>query len=263
MKPVKSASHARMPDRDSPFRRVAPPRKRNLFAHLVEEIGSRIVRGDYKPGAVLPIEGELGRTLGASRSVVREAVKSLASKGLVESRTRTGTRVLAPTHWNLLDLDVLGWRYAAMPRMQFFRELFEIRRMIEPAAAALAAERADKDDIAALKGALADMKTATGDAEIEADLRFHRGILTAAHNDLVVQMGGIIGVGLLTSFRISPESFAVFLALHENVFRAIRDRRSDAARAAMDDLLTQTRIFLEGELAQLQKGKRKDKPAAA
>ena len=251
-----------MADRDLPFRRVAPPRKRNLFAHVVEEIGSRIVRGDHKPGEVLPIEGELGRALGASRSVVREAVKSLASKGLVESRTRTGTRVLAPTHWNLLDLDVLGWRYAAMPRMQFFRELFEIRRMIEPSAAALAAERANREDIAALKSALADMKTASGDAEIEADLRFHRGILAAAHNDLVVQMGGIIGVGLLTSFRISPESFDVFLALHEHVFIAIRDRRPDAARAAMDELLRQTRIFLEGEL-QSQKGKRRDKPAAA
>ena len=62
--------------------------------------------------------------------------------------------------------------------------------------------------------------------EIEADLRFHRGILTAAHNDLIVQMGGVIGVGLLTSFRISPQSFAVFLALHRHVFRAIRDRKS-------------------------------------
>lgn len=246
---------------DSPFRRVAPPRKRNLFAHVVEEIGSGIVRGVYRPGEVLPAEGELGRALGASRPVVREAVKSLAAKGLVESRTRTGTRVLAPTHWNLLDLDVLGWRYAAMPRMQFFRELFEIRRMIEPQAAALAAERATEADIAALASAMEDMKVATGDAEIEADLRFHRGILTGAHNELVVQMGGVIGVGLLTSFRISPESFAVFLKLHERVFEGIRDRRPDAARAAMDELLLETRRFLEGELA--RKGRRKPDPAAA
>jgi DNA-binding FadR family transcriptional regulator len=249
--------------RESPFRRVAPPRKRNLFAHVVEEIGSRIVRGDYGPGEILPVEGELGRTLGASRSVVREAVKSLAAKGLVESRTRVGTRVLAPTHWNLLDLDVLGWRYAAMPRLQFYRELFEIRRMVEPSAAALAAERATSEDIAVLGAALSDMKTATGDGEIEADLRFHRGILTGARNDLVVQMGGIIGVGLLTSFRISPGSFAVFLKLHEHVFEAIRDRRPDAARAAMDELLLETRTFLERELVQSRKGKRKGGSAAA
>ena len=237
-----------MADRESPFRRVGPPRKRNLFAHVVEEIGSRIVRGVYKPADVLPIEGELGRTLGASRSVVREAVKSLAAKGLVVSRTRTGTRVLAPTHWNLLDLDVLGWRYAAMPRMQFFSELFDLRRMIEPAAAALAAERATRADVAGLKEALDAMGTATGDAEIEADLRFHRGILAAANNELVVQMGGVIGVGLLTSFRISPQSFDVFLPLHARVFEAIRDRKPEAARQAMDALLAETRAFLEGEL---------------
>jgi GntR family galactonate operon transcriptional repressor len=237
-----------MADRESPFRRVAPPRKRNLFAHVVEEIGSRIVRGAYKPGEVLPIEGELGRALGASRSVVREAVKSLAAKGLVVSRTRTGTRVLPPTHWNLLDLDVLGWRYAAMPRMQFFGELFDLRRMIEPAAAGLAAERATRADVAVLKEALDAMGTASGDAEIEADLRFHRGILAAAHNELVVQMGGVIGVGLLTSFRISPQSFDVFLPLHQRVFAAIRDGKREAARQAMDALLAETRAFLEGEL---------------
>jgi DNA-binding FadR family transcriptional regulator len=251
-----------MAQRESPFRRVAPPRKRNLFTHVVEEIGSRVVRGTYKPGAALPNEGELGRELGASRSVVREAVKSLAAKGLVESRTRTGTRVLAPTHWNLLDLDVLGWRYAAMPRMQFFRELFEIRRMIEPSAAALAAERATEADIAVLETALSAMATASGDAEIEADLRFHRGILTGAHNELIVQMGGVIGVGLLTSFRISPQSFDVFLPLHRRVFEGIRDRKPDAARAAMDKLLSETRVFLEGELRR-ETGKRSKAATAA
>ncbi|HEX2115999.1 MAG TPA: FadR/GntR family transcriptional regulator [Alphaproteobacteria bacterium] len=252
-----------MTDRESPFRRVAPPRKRNLFSHVVEEVGSGIVRGVYKPGDVLPVEGELGRALGASRSVVREAIKSLAAKGLVVSRTRTGTRVLAPTHWNLLDLDVLGWRYAAMPRMQFFREVFDLRRMIEPAAAGLAAERAAPADIVALEEALDAMSTATGDAEIEADLRFHRGILEAAHNELVVQLGGVIGVGLLTSFRISPQSFDVFLPLHQHVFAAIRDRKPDAARKAMDALLTETRAFLEGELRRELRRAGKRAPEAA
>lgn len=250
-----------MPDRESPFRRAGPPRKRNLFAHVVEEIGSRIVRGTYKPGTVLPIEEELCRAFGASRSVVREAVKSLAAKGLVATRTRTGTRVLAPTHWNLLDLDVLGWRYGAMPRMQFFRELFDLRRMIEPATAALAAERATKADIAVLEQAVTEMATASGDAEIEADLRFHRGILAAAHNELVVQLGGVIGVGLLTSFRIAPQSFDVFLPLHQRLFEAIRDRKPDAARQAMDELLAETRAFLEGELR--RELRRRGNPEAA
>jgi GntR family transcriptional regulator, galactonate operon transcriptional repressor len=225
------------------------PRKRNLFGRTVEELGSRIVRGALKPGQLL-LELDVCRELGASRTVVREALKSLSAKGLVITRTRTGTRVLEATHWNLLDLDVLGWRYAAMPRMQFFRELFELRRMIEPSAAALAAERATKADIEAIARAYADMQSAPHDsaAAIDADLRFHRAVLAAAHNELLAQMAGVIGAGLLTSFRISSSSFEVFVPQHGEILEAIRYGRPPAARAAMEKLLVSTREFLEREL---------------
>lgn len=233
-----------------PAVRSSATRKRNLFAHVVEELGSRIVRGDLKPGNTLPNEAELGRELGASRSVVREAVKSLAAKGLLEPRARTGTRVLAPIHWNLLDLDVLAWRYAAMPRAQFFHELFEIRRMIEPPAAELAAERAMEPDLREIAEACAAMEAAdpSSDHAIDADLRFHRAILAASHNDLLLQMAGLIGVGLATSFRISTRSYTVFLPLHRRVFEAIRDRRPAGARESMEELLSGTREFLGREL---------------
>ena len=233
------------------FRQASTPRKRNLFTQAVDTLGSRIVGGDLKPGDTLPNEAELGRELGASRTVVREAVKSLASKGLLEPRTRTGTRVLESIHWNLLDLDVLGWRYAAMPRMQFFRELFEIRGMIEPPAAALAAKRATDADVTAIAQAFDDMEAVDheSDAAIDADLRFHRAILAAAHNDLLSQMGGLIGVGLLISFRISSRSYPVSLPLHRELFEAIRDRRPAQAREVMERLLSGTREFLEQEMA--------------
>ena len=233
------------------FRQAAVPRKRNRFAHAVEVLGSRILCGDLKPGEILPNEAELGRELGASRTVVLESVKSLAAKGLLEPRTRTGTRVLEPIHWNLLDLDVLGWRYAAMPRGQFFRELFEIRRMIEPAAAALAAERATSTDFTALEQAYRAMEAVDSgsDAAIEADLRFHRAILAGSHNDLLLQMGGLIGVGLLASFRISSRSYDAGLPLHKRVLDAIRDRHPEQARENMAVLLSSTREFLERELA--------------
>ncbi len=243
--------------RDPPFLQASPRRKRNLFTHVVEELGSRIVRGDLAPGAALPNEAQLCLELGASRSVVREAVKSLAAKGLLELRTRTGTRVLAPTHWNLLDLDVLGWRYASLPRSQFFRELFEIRRMIEPPAAALAAERAKDEDVGALALAFDVMQSVdeTSDAAIEADLRFHRGILACAHNDLLVQMGGVIGVGLLVSFRISTGSYKAALGQHGAVLEAIRRHRPEQARQAMEALLSGTQALLERELAASAPGK--------
>jgi DNA-binding FadR family transcriptional regulator len=228
---------------------LAPPlpRKRNLFAHVVDSLGARIVGGALRPGDTLPNEAELGRALGASRSVVREAVKTLAGKGLVEPRARTGTRVLAPMHWNLLDADVLGWRCAAMPQDRFFGELFEIRRMIEPQAAAYAAERRTEADLSELAAACAEMEEAAASG-IGADLRFHRAVLAAGHNDLLLQMGSVIAAGLEASYRICPSSYDVFVPQHRRVFEAIRDRKASLARDRMERLLVETRAFLEGEM---------------
>jgi DNA-binding FadR family transcriptional regulator len=239
-----------MTNPDASTLRGGPFRKRNLFSHVVEELGSRIVRGDYSPGAALPNEADLGQEYGASRSVIREAVKSLAAKGLLESRTRTGIRVLAPIHWNLLDPEVLGWRYSSMPPAEFFRELFEFRCMIEPQAAGLAAERASEAEIAEMRAAYAAMEAADqpGNRAIEADLRFHRAVLAGAHNDLLLQMGNLIGVGLTVSYRLSSDSYTVFLPLHKHVLDAIAARDAAEARDAMHHLLSQTEIFLDARL---------------
>lgn len=233
-------------------------RKRNLFAHVADELGARIVRGEIEPGGAFPIEAELGQEFAASRSVIREAVKSLAAKGLLESRTRTGIRVLPPERWNLFDLDVLEWRYMAMAPESFFRELFEIRRMIEPEAAAFAAERGTAAEVAAIESAYEAMETsqATTDEAISADLMFHRSILAAGHNALLLQMGSLIGVGLLVSYRISKDPFTVFLSKHKDVLTAIKARNPDAARKAMDNLLTGTRDYLEGHAPKNGRGKK-------
>lgn len=235
--------------------------KRNLFTHVVEELGIRIIRGDLKPDEPFPIEVDLGREFGASRSVIREAVKSLAARGLIESRTRTGIRVLPPIHWNLLDTQVLSWRYGTMPRDQFYGELFEIRLMIEPAAAALAAERANASDISEISEAFAAMSEASrqGMPGVDADLRFHRAILAAGKNALLLQMGNLITVGLSLSHRMSRESFAVFLPMHKQVLDAIAARNPGEARDAMRRLLDGTLDFMreyldtsrESELSEL------------
>ncbi len=232
-----------------PRKLLGGSQKRNLFAHVADELGTRIVRGDIKPGDPFPIEAELGQEFGASRSVIREVVKSLAAKGLLESRTRTGIRVLPESRWNLFDTDVLEWRYTAMPPEAFFRELFEIRRMIEPEAASLAAQRGSEAEIAAMETAYELMETAKNgsDEAIEADLAFHREILAAAHNPLLHQMASLIGVGLLVAYRISRDPFTVFLSKHKEVLIAIKKRKPEAARKAMDQLLTGTRDFLEHE----------------
>lgn len=224
--------------------------KRNLFAHVVEELGTRIVRGDLDPLDPFPIEAELGREFGASRSVIREAVKSLAARGLIESRTRTGIRVLPAIHWNLLDPEILSWRYNAMPPAEFYRELFEIRLMIEPKAAGLAAERAAPPHVAELNGAFGEMLEASrhGTSGAEADLRFHRGILSAAQNALLLQMGNLIAVGLYISHQISSESFTVFLPLHKKVLDAIVARQPNQATLSMERLLKDTLDFMSDHL---------------
>ena len=224
--------------------------KRNLFAHVVEELGTRIVRGDIARNDPFPSEADLGREFGASRSVIREAVKSLAARGLIESRTRTGIRVLPSNQWNLLDAEVLSWRYRVMPAAQFYNELFEVRLMIEPKAAALAAERATSSAIAEIREAFGEMTEASrqGISGVEADLRFHQSILAASQNALLLQMGNLIAVGLYISHQISSESFTVFLPLHNRVLESIARHDASSAERSMRQLLSETLTFVSRHL---------------
>lgn len=227
--------------------------KRNLFAHVVEDLGTRIIKGDLTADDPFPIEADLGREFGASRSVIREAVKSLAARGLIASQTRIGIRVLEPVNWNLLDVEVLKWRYSTMPPAQFYGELFEIRQMIEPEAARLAALRGKPLEIAAIGKAFAAMSEPGqgGRRAIAADLSFHHLILAASHNALLLQMGNLIDVGLDTAHRISQDSFVVFLPMHRKVAEAIARRDGEAARKAMHHLLAETQEFMKRRIGRL------------
>ena len=237
---------------DRPHPQIGPgrSRKRSLFAHVVENLGTRIISGDLNAGEPFPKEADLGREFGASRSVIREAVKSLAARGLIESRTKTGIRVLDPIHWNLLDSEVLNWRYSTMRPDQFYGELFEVRQMIEPEAAALAASRATNGEITAIAEAFTAMTEASPhDASAaEADLLFHRSILAAGHNALLLQLGNLIAVGLYIAHKISSESFTVFLPMHKLVLDGIKARDAAAARRAMERLLSETLEFMSRRL---------------
>lgn len=226
------------------------PQKRNLFAHVVEDLGLRILRGELRHDQPFPKEADLEVEFRASRSVIREAVKTLAAKGLLESRPRTGTRVLPPSHWTLLDAQVLGWRYTTAPPAQFFAELFEVRLMVEPEAAALAAQRATALDLAETRAAFEAMREANraNVPGIEADVRFHCSILAAAHNPLLLQMGRLIAAGLMISHRFCSESFEVFLPKHAAVLDALAARDADAARQATRHLLLESRDFLHTHL---------------
>src|SRR6266511_931561 len=181
--------------------------RRGLHGAVVHEIGVRILRGELKPGDALPDNGLVDEPA-VSRTVVREAIKVLAAKRLVESRPKTGTRVRPRRDWNLLDPDVLAWQIEAGPDAHFLEQALELRRMIEPVAARIAAERATDEQIAALYEAY-DAMAAAGDdldAFMEPDLRFHGVLLEACRNELLEHMSEIFTALLRTVFAYSSSS---------------------------------------------------------
>ena len=137
--------------------RVRGPGRR-LRGAVANKIGTAILSGEYGPGDILSGEIAAAEALNVSRGAYREAMQVLAAKGLVESRPKTGTRVLPRERWNLLDPEVLAWAFAGDPDARLIRSLFELRLVIEPAAAAFAAQRRSKADIKRMRDALNGMR---------------------------------------------------------------------------------------------------------
>lgn len=217
---------------------------KSVHASLANEIGQRIVRGDYPPGSVLPNEQKWAQTFDVSRSAVREAIKILMAKNLLASRPKVGSRVEPRERWNLLDRDVLGW-YASSPnRLEFLRTVQEFRHIIEPEATALAAERRSDQEMVEISQACRDMGRARTQSErTHADTRFHVAILRASGNELLVPLGVLIESALDNLFVFvtrEVNDLAYAQELHEDIERCVRLRRPAAARKAVHRLLANT-----------------------
>ena len=132
--------------------------KRNLHGRIAREFGERIVGGMYEPGALLPSEASVGQEMDVSRTALREAFRVLTAKGLIESRQKVGTRVRAKKDWNMLDPDVLSWCFATKPSAHFLQSLFEMRRVFEPSAAAMTAERRTDEQLTEIEAAYHSME---------------------------------------------------------------------------------------------------------
>jgi GntR family galactonate operon transcriptional repressor len=228
--------------------------RRGLHREVVHQLGLLVVGNGTAPGATLPEEMALSAQFGVSRTVVREAIKVLASKGLVEARPRIGTRVRPRRHWNLLDPDVLAWRYEAGPDERFLMDISEVRGFIEPPAAALAAERATADEVDGILSWCDQMEVAApadGVDYIDADLAFHTSILAACHNDLLAQLSDTISMATRVSRRLTVSvrgSSVAAMPAHRAVAHAIRDRDPLAASGAMRELLHLTTLDIERAL---------------
>lgn len=222
--------------------RVPRLEKRGLHHQVVGEIGKRIVSGQLPQGKPLASEAELCAGMGVSRTVLREAFRVLGDKGLIDARPKAGTLVTGPGRWNFLDRDVLAWKLESGVTADFIADLYELRHLIEPVAAALAAGRATGSDLQSIRSAYAAMDAAADDevAILEPDLRFHHAIMAATGNPLIASLGHLIEAALEANFRLSFGSLRGqrhSMPMHKAVLDAIADGDPSAARVAMRRLI--------------------------
>jgi GntR family transcriptional regulator, galactonate operon transcriptional repressor len=227
--------------------KIVRKRKPRVRREVVATLARRILSGEISAREYLPKESELCLEYGVSRTVIREATKILESKGLLRSRSRVGTQVLDPSEWNMLDADLLAWAGSEFHDPRFVHSLMEARFIIEPAAADLAAQRANPSDLARLDEAYQRMRgslppSAPHDVErcSEADLDFHTALLVGSHNHVLIQLASVIRAALRALFELTTHLGSAHeqaLHLHGEVVEAIRLRRSDAARGAILKIL--------------------------
>ncbi len=225
----------------------------SLATQVAREIGRRIVSNSYAPGDLVEDEGALAERYQVSRSVIRDAVKILVGKGLLEVRRGIGTRVRSRSSWGLLDDDVLAWYQSAPPDADMLRQLMDIRLVFEPKAARWAAERGSAEAHEQIGAAVERMEAEKGSVEdfVVADAVFHRSILRATENEFLVALEGIIFSALLSSIRLTnvdPRSNEASLPFHRSVYEAIAARDGDRAEKVMEQLLGDTGRRLGGRM---------------
>jgi DNA-binding FadR family transcriptional regulator len=202
----------------------------------------RILTGELPEGHVFPGEVEYAAQLGISRSVLREAFRILTAKGLVDGRPKAGTRVRPRREWSLLDPDLLAWQFEAEPSLKFLRDLFELRLLVEPGAAALAAERRSKEQVERMRRALAIMARESLGTEAGrlADQHFHMSMLEATRNDAIVALASSIMAAIAWTTLYKQRKRALPrdpLPDHRAVFEAIAAADATRARTAMAELV--------------------------
>jgi DNA-binding FadR family transcriptional regulator len=222
-----------------------PPERKSMHARIVRDLGMRIVGGEFKPGDRLPAEAGLLADYEVSRPVLREATRVLVAKGLVLSKQRAGAIVRPRNEWHLLDPDVLYWLIQSQPQAEFVETLLTVRRVFEPATAALAAKVASDAALRGIAEAYERMEAAHTAAELlEPDLAFHRRIAEATNNDLLAYIGNMLSLALRESIKLSsrlPNTHALSLPRHKAILTALLHRDPLAAHQATLVQLKETR----------------------
>jgi GntR family transcriptional regulator, galactonate operon transcriptional repressor len=228
-------------------------RLRGLHEQVVDELGLRIVRDEFGNEGLLPTEPELGAELGVSRNALREAIKVLVGKGLLEVRPKTGMRVRPKSDWNLLDHSVLDWHASSKLRLRHAFELVEFRLIVEPRASSLAAKRATKQERKAILKACERLESCVAHpVEIpEMDITFHSLIHRASHNALLIYLGKLVAARMSMQVKMTTENVEFFrkgLPYHRKLAEAIARKDSAGAEAISTALVQMPYDDLAGRL---------------
>lgn len=225
-------------------------RPRGVHGQTVETLASRILSSKYPEGSTLDLP-TLREELDVSLTALREALKVLTAKGMIDARQKRGTFVQPRTSWNMLDADVMRWHTSASNDPGLFDQLTEVRAVVEPAAARMAAERATESDLTELTGALSAMTEAADvDAAVAADIAFHRCLLLATHNDFLAQIAQIITIGLAARDKfVHHTNPSDPVPSHQAVLDAVIAHDPVAAERAM-------RALVDKSVADLKNAKR-------
>lgn len=216
--------------------------------NIIEFVARQILEGSLKTNDVLPNEIDFAAQLGVSRTMIRDVLKSLEEKGLIERKTNVGTRIRSIHFWNLLDPDILQWSSGILTQSRFLLSLLELRLIIEPQSAALAAIRANDSDLIDIRDNFSRMidvesETASMTLNTEADIDFHRSIIKASGNLFLSQLGGAIQGALHHTIYLSNKAnidHRASLECHRQVLYAIENRNSEDAYAGMCCVLRNT-----------------------
>ena len=229
------------------------PARPHLHATVTRKLALHIIQSEREAGAVsFPNEADLGQQLGVSRTVLREAMKVLADKGMIEMRPKTGTRARPRVDWRLLDPDVLRWQAETSPDIRFLRDLAEVRLAIQPTAAGFAAVRATPEDLEAIEAALirreAVGRRGSAEAVSGADLDFHEAVVAASHNPLLVQLSQAIREPFRASLTIivgTPVKAALGARAYRELLSALRRHDPVTARQAAEKAVGMAMIATE------------------
>lgn len=231
--------------------------RRTLHEQITRELAVRVIAGQSE---AFPNEAALCAELGVSRTVLRESMKVLVDKGMVEMRPRSGTRARPRSEWRLLDPDILAWQAELNPDSQFLRDLCEVRLAIEPTAAGFAAIRADEGDIRSIERCLRTREALTALHDIvNTDLEFHARVVAASHNPLLAQLSETLREPLRTALALTlrlPASVALGFEAQQDLCAALKRRDPMAARRAADQAVGLAMIAIEEVIQQQHKPRR-------